>query len=104
MSILDEELIPLSEIGKYLPTSPSKQTRWRWSVQGVGPRKVRLETVKLSGVRFTSRESLRRFLEQLNAVEDSPAEPDVSPEEWERTEAELRQRGLLGNRRKTKAK
>jgi hypothetical protein len=44
------------------------QTVWRWATRGV--RRVRLETAKVGGRRFTSREAIRRFVQTITEVAD----------------------------------
>jgi hypothetical protein len=46
----------------------STVTIWRWIVEGRGPAKAKLETIKIGGRTCTSREALHRFLAALNGV------------------------------------
>lgn len=60
IDLLSETIIPISEVSKLLPSSrPGKKlnaaTVFRWAQSG------RLETVKVGGARYTSREALARF-------------------------------------------
>lgn len=64
-----EELIPLTQAPEHLPWGRQGRpvhvsTVWRWVYRGVGG--VKLESIKIGGTRYTSREALRRFLDQLN--------------------------------------
>lgn len=60
--ILDEELVPLDDAGKYVPgpRRPSRSTLWRWALRGCKGRV--LETTWIGNHRVTSREAIRRFL------------------------------------------
>ena len=73
IDIDSETIIGLFEVGKYCPgpRKPSRATVFRWwlhglRVQGSNDR-VKLETVKLSGIRCTSREAVGRFFRAVNA-------------------------------------
>lgn len=59
----DEELIPLKEASRLLPTRNGKRTHYstlfRWATKGTKGRK--LDSVMIGGVRYTSKEALGRF-------------------------------------------
>jgi hypothetical protein len=65
--LFDEELLTLCEAAKALPAVGGcrihTSTLWRWSTKGV--KGVRLETRRLGGRIFTSREALERFATAL---------------------------------------
>lgn len=68
IAIDDEELLTLSEATKRLPhgragKSVHVATLHRWASLG-GLQGVRLETVKIGGMRYTSAEALERFIER----------------------------------------
>jgi hypothetical protein len=54
----------------------SLATLHRWRLTGV--RGVRLETVLIGGLRYTSREAIVRFIAAQNAA-DAPATPAITP-------------------------
>ena len=60
----DREIVELKELAKSLPGRPHLSSIYRWSSSGL--RGVRLETFKLGGRRYTSRESLARFAARLS--------------------------------------
>lgn len=60
MVTLQESLLTLKEAAKSLPGKPGYPTLWRWSQKGC--RGVRLETILVGGIRYTSREALERFI------------------------------------------
>jgi hypothetical protein len=64
---LTEELFPLCEAPRHHPVAPVPHvsTYFRWAFRGVGPDRVKLETVKLGGRRYTSRAALTRFVAKL---------------------------------------
>ena len=75
-----EELIHFTDAANFFPgRKPCIQSLHRWRLHGVtGAKgeKVKLETVKVSGLRYTSQQAIRRFIEAQNAT-DTPA-PGVS--------------------------
>jgi HEAT repeat protein len=76
--LFDEELLTLSQAAKALPavggSRPHTSTLWRWSRKGV--KGVRLETRRLGGRIFTSREALERFATAL--ADASPSRRESS--------------------------
>ena len=68
-----EELIPLAKAGAIANPAhpPHVATIWRWALHGVSG--VILESIKIGGVRQTSREAVARFIARLN-------EPGAVPE------------------------
>lgn len=57
-----EHLMQLSQAAQELPGRPAVSTVWRWTR---GVRGVCLESVVIGGRRFTSREALQRFANEL---------------------------------------
>lgn len=67
---LDEKLLPLSEVAKYVPRRNGKKvhisTLYRWSTTGC--RGVLLETIQVGATRVSSREAVIRFIQELTAA------------------------------------
>ena len=75
-----EELIPLIDAVGHMPVSvrpPHVSTCVRWALRGVGSPRVRLETLKVGGRRYTSRAALARFIERLTGGEAGQAAADA---------------------------
>ena len=72
IDIDSEELIHFVEAPKYFPgRKPCIQSLHRWRLNGVtgaNGQKVKLETIKVSGLRYTSREAISRFIRDQNAT------------------------------------
>lgn len=64
IDITSETLISLPEAARRIPGKPNLSTVHRWRLAGV--RGQRIETVLVGGRRFTSVESIERFLAALN--------------------------------------
>jgi hypothetical protein len=62
----------------------------RWRLKGV--RGVKLETVLICGLRYTSKEAIARFIAAQNA-DDVPAAPAITPTQ-RRRQAQAAQRAL----------
>lgn len=82
MMILDEQILTLSQAAKRLPRLRGNRpvavsTLWRWCQRGL--RGVRLEVIRLGGIRVTSEEALRRFFAILNQPQGHTDDP--SPQE-----------------------
>ena len=60
-----EDLIPFQQAPDFIPGAPCLQTLHRWRLKGV--RGARLETILCGGIRYTSREAIRRFIIAQNA-------------------------------------
>lgn len=73
-----EQLVPISKAGGHFPgRRPCRETVYRWllrgaAVQGTNER-VKLESVRQGGLRYTSHEAIKRFLAAQNP--DLPTEP-----------------------------
>lgn len=61
----NEDLLTLAQATKAIPGRPSISTLYRWTQRGIEG--VKLETIKLGGKRFTSKEAIRRFVERTTA-------------------------------------
>ena len=75
-----ENLIALRDVPRCLPPrSNGKRLHisavYRWSLRGI--RGVRLETVKVGGTTYTSREAIQRFSERMSGTE--PAAQLINP-------------------------
>ncbi len=70
-----EELIPLTKAARIVNPSrpPNVSTVWRWALSGLAGG-IRLESIKVGGIRFTSREAVARFLRRLNEPGTLPPE------------------------------
>jgi hypothetical protein len=86
---LNESHITLAEAARLLPGRPHSSTLARWALRGV--KGVRLETVKVGGRRFTSREAIERFIEAGN---DQATAVARVPGKAGRTVSQHRRRGL----------
>lgn len=71
-----EQLFLLSEASAIVNPShpPHIATIWRWATAGLQGG-IRLESMKIGGQRFTSREAIRRFLVRINEPNAVPVEP-----------------------------
>jgi hypothetical protein len=81
-------LRPLGRLGR--PTHPS--TIYRWISRGV--RGIRLESIRLGGTTYTSREALQRFADRLTTEPDLPAAPSTSRAALGRVDSALDRAGL----------
>jgi hypothetical protein len=59
-----DELIPLARVPKLIrsPSPPHLSTVLRWVFRGVGRERIRLETVKVGGRRFTTVAAIADFI------------------------------------------
>lgn len=68
---LVEQVMPLSELRRHLPTKPHYQTLLEWCKLGrknqVTGQRVRLEHVQLPSGQASSLEAYLRFIQRLNA-------------------------------------
>ncbi len=100
MNIDSEELLTLSTAATRLPygragKSVHVATLHRWASRN-GVRGVRLETVRIGGVRYTSAEALQRFIERCSA-DTARQEPQTTCQrqrEIATAEAELNAAGI----------
>src|SRR5262245_9105726 len=63
-----EDLLPLTQAVRHFPGphAPHVGTVVRWGLKGVGKDRVKLETVKIGGRRYTSKQALLRFVTRLS--------------------------------------
>jgi hypothetical protein len=71
-----ELLVPLRTAGAIVPRpqgvrAPHRATLQRWALHGI--RGVQLETIRIGGSVYTSREALARFIERTNAADSGKA-------------------------------
>lgn len=72
IDVFSEELLPIAKSGVAFPGSnPSQATIQRFRLKGING--IKLESVKVGGLRYTSREAISRFIAAQNA-EDAPTE------------------------------
>ncbi|MEI7688432.1 MAG: DUF1580 domain-containing protein [Planctomycetota bacterium] len=87
----NEQLFPLLEAGKYFP-SPSRPhygTIMRWAMHGVGNPRVRLQTKKLGGRRYTSREAIFRFAAILSGEPPTTVTAAVRNQQFDQAAIEV---------------
>ena len=99
IDIESEELLTFSRAAKYLPHGRANKpvhvaTLHRWASSGASG--VRLETVRIGGVRFTSKEALERFIERCTAGDpDTPIQTSKHRQrEIGQAERELAEAGI----------
>ena len=78
IDVATESLVPLREVPRCLPPRPNGKRLhvsavYRWTLRGI--KGVVLETVRIGGTTYTSREAIQRFSERLTA----PVPATVSP-------------------------
>lgn len=61
-------LISLREAANRLPGQPHVSTVWRWATFGIGPDRIKLETVAVGGRKFATQRALLDFIASLNSV------------------------------------
>ena len=100
INIHDEELLTLSGAAKRLPHGRAGKpvhvaTLHRWASPG-GVQGVRLETIKVGGIRYTSVEALDRFIQQCSAdgTGRTPQTTRQRQRAIDRAEAELTKAGI----------
>jgi hypothetical protein len=62
----DEDLIPLAEAGQIVPGKRDPSTIWRWI--NVGRFGIRLESLEVGGVTYTTRTAIQEFCEAVTAA------------------------------------
>jgi hypothetical protein len=94
-----ESLLTLNQAGKLLPDGarPSSCTWWRWATRGV--KGVVLETIQIGNRKFTTREALQRFADQLSGKGNggrtaTSRTASQSDRAVERAETELESEGI----------
>ena len=66
MQFDSEDLIPLAEAGQIIPGVRHPSTVWRWV--NVGRYGVKLESLEVGGVTYTSRSAIQDFCEEITAA------------------------------------
>ena len=66
VDIANEQVLTLAEAAARCPGRPNLSTVWRWCLRGA--RGVKLESFMRGGRRFTTAQSLDRFIEACNAT------------------------------------
>ncbi len=64
---LTETLVNFQHAGRHIPGNPALCTLHRWRLSGV--RKTKLETLLVGGIRYTSVETIARFIAAQNRDE-----------------------------------
>ena len=75
IDLTQEELVPVRDVPKHLPPRPTGKrvhisAVYRWLLRGI--RGVRLESLKIGGTTYTSKEALQRFADQLSSPTRDP--------------------------------
>lgn len=96
IDIHTEHMLTFAQASHETPGRPAISTVWRWNTHGV--RGVKLETVLIGGLRYTSREALQRFVEATTAAADSQPIPTRTARQRQKAieaaERELEQAGI----------
>ena len=93
IDVLSEDLIRLADLPARLPrTRKGKQVHhnsvYRWWAKGVAG--IKLETIIVSGERFTSSEAVQRFFEAQTAARDAGSSSPASKSAKQQTAAARR--------------
>lgn len=93
-----EQLVPLNVlIRQELPGERNPATAARWAIKGLQGRageRIRLQTWMVGRIRYSSREALAKFLEEVTAARTADQESNES-QLLRATDAELAAAGLL---------
>lgn len=97
INVQTERLRSFSEVPSTLASRPNISTIHRWRLRGV--RGIKLESIMIGGVRYTSDEALQRFFDRTTAVADGTAQPEARTATQReravsRAEAELEAAGI----------
>lgn len=94
IDIETERTILLAQSPKHIPGRPNASTPYRWATEGVkvpgSDERIRLETIKVGGKRFTSLEAIQRFIERTTRNSPGASAPVPRPTTRQR-EAAIRQ-------------
>jgi len=79
IDLTQEELVPIRNVPKHLPPRPTGKrvhisAVYRWLLRGI--RGIRLESLKIGGTTYTSKEALQRFADRLSNTSHAP---DTTP-------------------------
>ncbi len=79
IDVWTEQIIPLAELAEQWPSGKLNRTVvYRYAKKGVGPARVRLETIMVGGVLCSSREAVQRFVEACTEAAGRPS-PQPGP-------------------------
>lgn len=90
-ALLDEDRLPVARAGREI-FKVNGATAWRWCLRGC--RGIKLESLLIGGVRYTSREACVRFLGTLNGTPNP--QPSLTASRTTRAEAASRKLDALG--------
>lgn len=97
IDIRRELLLKLSQAAQSLQHPVAPSSIWRWTRRGI--RNIRLESVVIGGIRYTSAEALERFAAAVTAASEPmiavPTFDAVPPTRDESTTRRLKEAGLL---------
>jgi len=89
------QFIALLKAAAYFPNRPHAGTLMRWALKGVGPSRVKLQTWKVGGRRYTTRDAIDRFVAQLSCeAVTTAAMSEQRAEELARAEESLDADGI----------
>ncbi|MDB5390750.1 MAG: hypothetical protein JWM11_6396 [Planctomycetaceae bacterium] len=80
IDVKTEQMEPLDTVK--IIGNPSRPTRYRWALQGVGDPAVVLESLTIGGRKWTSVQAVQRFYAAQNV--DRRPEPSVTPSHRQR--------------------
>jgi Protein of unknown function (DUF1580)/Helix-turn-helix domain len=92
MNIEKEELLTISEASKEFPIRPHTTTVWRWVHRGINGTK--LESIKIGGRRYTSKEAINRFISETSASQIEVVNLSSKAEKVQQAELELDKSGI----------
>lgn len=73
IDITSESPVTVTQAAKLFPNRPHVASVWRWILNGLNG--INLESVKIGGRRYTSREAIQRFIERTTALADQKEVP-----------------------------
>jgi len=82
IDISSERPLTIPEAAQTLPHPPHVATIWRWAYKGI--KGIKLETICIGGRRYTTRESLQRFIERSTAAANGDAIPTRTAKQRQR--------------------
>ena len=83
INVFQHELLTLGQAGQSLPRPASFCSVYRWAVRGRNG--IKLETIVVGNRRYTTRESLQRFFEQLTETENVSVSNPIKAEDRRQT-------------------
>lgn len=96
LDLSNETAIPVNQAAAFFPgRRPHKSTVWRWVLNGV--RGIKLGTFVVGTIRYTTKESIERFIAATTAKANGEPVPKCTPRQRQRqieqAEAELAKSG-----------